>query len=185
MTDFYNIVIPCLSENPQKRPTADELLKLYSSLVLYSEAGEKLNAIFLDHYHIGEVLPVDCHKHPLILSNAEMRKNNSTWICNICKNVEFPFPSNVVSFNCINCDYDLCFKCIEVHNYKNINNMMLEKVNNIKSKKVYVIVHTHYLLLSGEDERKYPKNSFWICDICKATPSSSVYSFHCQKCKFE
>ena len=62
---------------------------------------------------------------------------------------------------------------------------MLEKINNIKSKKVYVKTHPHFLLLSGEDDRKYPKNSFWICDICKATPSSSVYSFHCKECQYD
>ena len=185
VTDFYNIVIPCLDENPKKRPTADALLKLYSSLVLYSETGEKLNNIFLSYYHIGEVMPVDCHKHPLILSNSEMRKSNSIWFCNICRNFDAPFPSNVVSFRCNDCDYDLCFQCINAHNYKNINNKMLEQINNIKSKKVYVKTHIHFLLLSGEDDRKYPKDSYWICDICKATPSSSVYSFHCQECEYD
>ena len=34
ITEFYDLVTPCLNVNPKKRPTAEELLTLYATLVL-------------------------------------------------------------------------------------------------------------------------------------------------------
>ena len=34
VTEFYDLVIPCLDENPKKRPSAEELLTIYATLVL-------------------------------------------------------------------------------------------------------------------------------------------------------
>ena len=34
ITEFYDLVTPCLEENPKNRPTAEELLTLYATLVL-------------------------------------------------------------------------------------------------------------------------------------------------------
>ena len=95
VTQFYDLVIPCLNKDPEKRPTAKLLLQIYSSLVLYSETIEKMNSIILAKYHIREKIPVDTHKHPLIVSNSEMRKSKSNWFCDICKNVDKSYTSDI------------------------------------------------------------------------------------------
>ena len=187
INQFYSIVIPCLSENPKNRPTAARLIETYSSLVIIWVFCETMNINMLSKYKLGENVPVDCHKHPLILSDAQMRGYiGEAWYCSICNNSEAPFLNNALSFCCSGCDYDLCDKCIELHNYKYVNKKMLERVNNNKKTKVYVKrnLHIHCLLLSGE-ERNYPKEGSWHCDICKVSACLDVYSFHCKACEYD
>lgn len=58
-----------------------------------------MNSIILAKYHIREKIPVDTHKHPLIVSNSEMRKSKSNWFCDICKNVDKSYTSDILSFH--------------------------------------------------------------------------------------
>ena len=185
VTQFYDLVIPCLNKDPEKRPTAKLLLQIYSSLVLYSETIEKMNSIILAKYHIREKIPVDTHKHPLIVSNSEMRKSKSNWFCDICKNVDKSYTSDILSFHCHFCDYDLCYPCLEKHNYKNVNKQMLERINNMRNKKVYVKQHPHYLLIGDEYHRNYKEDDVWYCSICEVRTMGYVYSFHCKEDDFD
>ena len=78
-----------------------------------------MNEKMLENYKIGDKVHVDCHKHPLTLSNDQMRQyKGNKWYCNICNNKDFCFLDNTLSFHCHSCEYDLCQKCIKKHNYK-------------------------------------------------------------------
>ena len=183
ISQFYDIVILCLNIDPLKRPTADEVYKLFQILMDYWFICETMNVKMLEKYTIGEKLAVDSHKHPLILSNAKMREySGSGWYCNICNNDKHPFLDNTLSFHCRICEYDLCQKCINEHNYKDVNNKMIKRVP--KRKKVYVSQHQHYLKLCNNQERNY-KDGFMTCDICKVESCLEVDSFHCKQCKYD
>ena len=64
-----------------------------------------------------------------------------------------------------------------------MNSLMLQHVP--RGKKVFVSTHNHFLLLSSKEERNYPNDSVWICDLCKVYSSSYVYSFLCQQCNYD
>ena len=182
--EFYNVVIPCLSPNPKNRPNANELYNHYHALMAIWVICEGINHNLLDKYEIGDKVPVDCHEHPLTLSNDEMRNYQGVkWYCSICNNKDYCFLSNTLSFHCHSCQYDLCEKCIAEHNYKYANDLIIKHVP--KNKKVYVSVHPHSLLLSGKEERNYGGDDTWLCDICKVIYSGFIYSFFCKKCGYD
>ena len=58
----------------KKRPTADEVFKLFHVLLTLWLFGEDTNNLILQKYRLGETITVDTHQHPLVLSNGEMRK---------------------------------------------------------------------------------------------------------------
>ena len=93
------------------------------------------------------------------------------------------------SFHCKKCKYDLCYKCIFEHDYREVNKKMENHV--AKGKKVYVTQHEHCLLLSGKDDRYKDKvnekdsHYRWFCDICKVTFNEYIDSFHCKKCGYD
>ena len=85
ISEFYNVVIPCLSLDPKKRPDAEELFTLFYGLMTGWLLGETINDKILEKYKIGDKVPIDSHKHILTLSNAQMRQYPaSLWYCNIC-----------------------------------------------------------------------------------------------------
>ena len=184
ITQFYDIVISCLNIDYKKRPSADEVCKLFHVLITLWLFGEDTNTLILQKYRLGESVPVDIHSHPLVVSNAEMRQYQSDgWYCNICNNQKGYFFNNMFAFHCKLCDYDLCYKCMEIHDYRVVNEKMIKHAP--KGKKVYVTMHPHYLLLSGKEDRYDGKDYSWHCDICKVSASNSVYSFHCKKCGYD
>ena len=183
VSEFYNLVIPCLKENPKERPKAGKIFEVFHGLMAYWIICEGMNNKMLLDYKIGDKVPVDCHVHPLTLCNDQMRQyNGGNWCCDVCKNTSGFFLSNTLSFHCLSCGYDLCQKCMTVHNYQYVNNSMLECVP--KGKKVYVSRHDHSLILKSKDERNYDEDS-WKCDICRVSFSSEIYSFHCKKCNYD
>ena len=121
---------------------------------------ERINEKALEKYKIGDNVPVDSHKHPLTLSNNQMTHYNGKWYCSICNNKDNCFLDNTLAFHCHSCEYDLCQKCIEEHNYIYVNNKMLQHVS--KGKKVFVLQHEHFLLLSGREERNNKELGYWI-----------------------
>ena len=166
-----------------KRGQKQKKFNLFHGLMAYWVICQNINVNILKNYKIGDEVPVDSHKHPLILSNDQMRQySGNGWYCNICGE-EKVYLDNTFSFHCHICKYDLCEKCIEEHNYNHVNNMMLKHID--KGKKAYVSQHGHFLLLSNKKERNYGEAGYWICDICKAEISDSVYSFHCKKCTYD
>ena len=182
-SDFYNAVIPCLYEDPKKRITATQLCIYFEKLMSCWLLCEKISDNMLKNYKLGETVPVDTHKHPLILSNDEMRNyKGERWYCDICQNKNACYFTNTLSFNCRICKYDLCDKFIAKHNYRYINTEMKKRAS--KGKKVYVSLHEHYLLLSNKEEREY-EAYYWICDICKNEPNYDIDSFHCKKCGYD
>ena len=184
ITQFNYIVISCLNINYKKRPSANEVFKLFHVLIPLWLFGEDENQIILQKYRLGEAIPVDTHPHPLILSSCEMRNyQGDGWYCSICNNQKTPFFNNMFSFHCKKCEYDLCYSCMEIHDYRNVNDEMLKHAH--KGKKVYVTMHPHYLLLSGKEDRYIGKDYIWNCDICKVEACDSIYSFHCKQCGYD
>ena len=186
VSEFYNVVIPCLAPDPKKRPDARELFDHFHGLVAYWVKCEKMTGKVLLDYKIGNIFYVDCHEHPLVLSTDQMRQIPGTglgWYCNLCNNKDNCFLGNVPAFHCKLCDFDLCSKCIELHKYQYVNDLILKSAK--KEKKVYVSVHPHYLLISGENERDYGDDGIWTCDVCKVDASGKVYSFHCKICRYD
>jgi len=183
VNEFNNIVRPCLSEEPKMRPKAGEVCEQFEQLLNQWTACEEINRTLLSKYKIGTKIPVDCHIHPVYLSDDRRRKyNGNKWYCNICNDEKKYYFPNILSFNCNLCKYDLCQKCIEQHNFRVINNMMMKRVP--RGKKVYIIKHPHPLLLSGYKDRNYFSDGNWVCDICKDEYSGYIYSFHCS-CGFD
>ena len=184
ITQFYDIVISCLNIDYRKRPSADEVYKLFLILIRLWLFGENTNIKILSKYRLGESVPVDIHSHPLIVSNVDMRKySGNGWYCNICNNQKDYFFHNMLSFHCKECEYDLCYTCILIHDYRVVNEKM--SIHAKKGKKVYVSVHPHYLLLSGKEDRYNGKDYSWICDVCRIGACDSVYSFHCKDCGYD
>ena len=184
VTQFYDIVIACLNFDFTKRPDANKVVTMFHVLLKLWLFGEKTNNSIYKKYRLGESVPVDSHQHPLILSNAEMRGyNGDGWYCSICQNKDECFFNNMLSFQCKKCEYDLCYTCILIHDYRVVNNKMLKKAP--KGKKVYVLTHPHYLLLKGKEERYTGNNYSWTCDICKIPACESVYSLHCKDCQYD
>ena len=178
----FNVVIPCLCPDFTKRPNAKELFELYHGLMAFWVICEGINDKILENYKLGDKVPVDSHEHILTLSNDHMRGyNGGKWYCDSCGNEKKLFLSNTLSFNCPSCKYDLCQKCISKHDYKYVNNNMLQHVP--KGKKAYVTTHDHYLLLCSKEERIYREG--WRCDICKAMFCKYIDSFHCKKCQYD
>ena len=185
ITQFYDIVIACLDSDYRKRPNADKVFKYFHAIITLWLFGEKTNDLIYKKYRLGETIPVFTHPHPLIVSNVEMRgKKGDGWFCDICRKKPAYF-NNMLSFHCKICDYDLCYGCICLYDYRIVNDKMLKRVS--KGKKVYVTMHPHYLLLSGKEDRYKDKgkNYSWLCDICKIYACSSVCSFHCEKCGYD
>ena len=184
ITQFYDIVITCLNIDYTKRPSANELFNIFHAILTLWLFGEDTNLLIYKKYRLGETIPVDSHEHPLIVSNAEMRGyHGDGWYCNICLNKDKSFFNNMISFHCKRCEYDLCYGCILIHDFRVVNDKMSKKAP--KGKKVYVTTHPHYLLLKGKEERYKGKNYYWICDICKIRVCESVYSFHCKDCEYD
>ena len=116
ISEFYDLVIPCLYINPKKRPTARALNRAFQSLMLTWVNGMKMNHQTLTKYNVGDKIRVDIHEHPLILSNQRMRNyKGDGWICDICKDDDSAFLNNTLSFHCNICGFDLCLKCLEKH----------------------------------------------------------------------
>ena len=180
---FYDIVIPCLNSDKRKRPTARELCKMLHMILKLCIIADDMNRTMLSNYKLGEIVPVDIHCHPLTLSNDDMRHyKGGGWYCSICQNKKHPYFNNILSFHCSKCHYDLCDRCILLHDYRIINDKMEERTP--KGKKVYVSVHPHYLLLTGKEERQTEKDNGWTCNICKTSACDSVYSFNCKDCGY-
>ena len=184
ITQFYDLVIECLNLDYTKRPDAVKVFKIFHGIMALWLIGEDTNTLIYLKYRLGESVPVDTHSHPLIFSNNEMRKYDGyEWYCSICQNKDKFFFDNMLSFHCHQCEYDLCYKCILIHDYRVVNSNMEKRAP--KGKKVYVSVHPHYLLLKGKEERYNGSNYFWICDICKVSACDSVKSFHCKGCGYD
>ena len=184
ITQFYDLVIACLNIDNTKRPDAVKVFKIFHGIIILWLVGEDTNKLIYSKYRLGESVPVDSHSHPLILSNSEMRKYQGYgWYCSICQNEDKVFYDNMLSFHCHQCEYDLCYKCILVHDYRVVNSNMEKRAPD--GKKVYVSVHPHYLLLKGRGERYEGKDYAWICDICKIKSCGSVKSFHCKDCGYD
>lgn len=84
----------------------------------------------LSNYKLGDKVAVDTHNNILVLSNSQMRQYSGLrWICSICrdKGEKFSYLDNTLTFHCHKCEYDLCLKCISEHDYRYINNKMIEK----------------------------------------------------------
>ena len=184
ITQFDDIILSCLNINYELRPSANKVYLLFHKIFEPWLFCEDTNHLILSKYRLGESVPVDSHSHPLILSNCDMRNYpGNGWYCNICNNSEDCFFNNMFSFHCKQCEYDLCYKCILVHDYRVINEKM-EKITP-KSKKVYVSCHPHYLLLSGKEDRNGDKDCSWICNECEISSSKYIYSFHCKDCGYD
>ena len=186
ITQFYDLVIGCLNLDYKKRPSAASVFKIFHGILGIWLVDERTNKKILAKYRIGEIVPVDTHEHPLILSDGNTRNyKGNGWYCSICNNKKEYFFNNMLSFHCKKCEYDLCYKCILEHDYRVVNKKMENHAP--KGKKVYVTQHEHGLFLSGKDDRYAGKDSHysWICDICKVPSNEYVYSFHCKECGYD
>ena len=186
ITQFYDLVICCLILDYKRRPKANEVFYIFHGILAVWLVDERTNSKILDKYRLGELVPVDTHEHPLILSDGNVRNYKGIgWYCSICDKKNGFFFHNMLSFHCKKCEYDLCYKCLLEHDYRIVNKNMENHVQ--KGKKVYVIQHQHCLFLSGKDDRYGGKDSHysWICDICKVPSNEYVYSFHCKDCGYD
>ena len=184
ITQFYDLVITCLNINYKNRPNASKVFTIFHALITLWLFGEDTNALIYKKYRLGESVPVVSHPHPLIVTNGEMRGfKGDGWYCSVCQNKDKYFFHNMISFRCNKCDYDLCYSCMKIFDYRIVNAQMLQKAK--KGKKVYVTTHPHYLLLSGKEDRYNKTGYAWKCDICKIDCCDSVYSFHCKDCGYD
>ena len=108
ITQFYDLVIGCLNLDYKKRPSAASVFKIFHGILAIWLVDERTNKKILAKYRLGEIVPVDTHEHPLILSDGNTRNyKGNGWYCSICNNKKEYFFNNMLSFHCKKCEYDL------------------------------------------------------------------------------
>ena len=178
-----------LSIHPINRPKIQELVRIFninvSPNLIQNELPKKKeifeNNKILGNYKIGDKCVIDKHNHLLTLADDNIRGYKNGWRCNICKK---NFNINLLSWFCKNCQFDACFDCFKKYKKNNFVNEVDEiKKNFCLGDKVKISKHSHILVVSNNDKRKY--RNFWKCDICKKTFKKNTFSFFCKKCKYD
>lgn len=137
-------------------------IKIYN--VTMEAQNKLLKFLFLNKNDSKKTDPIitHLHSHPLYYTNFRVNSNQdncSTWNCDFCfKNIEIPI--SVCSYNCEQCDFDLCLECF---------NTQLTKIPK-KS------IHPHPLKIRNEES--------WTCDVC-AIDHGYRKSFWCEQCDYD
>ena len=128
------------------------------------------------------------HNHPLLyclpLDRIDYNKN---WYCDFCNS---QYNSNIASFYCTLCDYDLCPNCISNlqidqikfydYNSNEANNLKnSQSSNSFKWQKKYA-EHSHLLTLI----KKINKNYSWKCKKCSLNYQNAEPSYNCSLCDY-
>ncbi len=137
---------------------------------------------------INQSINMSIHNHPLLYCLPLDRiGNNISWYCNFCNS---PYNSNISSFYCTSCDYDLCPNClsnlqldqIKFYDYnsneaKNLKNS--QNSNSFKWQKKFA-EHSHLLTLI----KKINKNYSWKCNKCSLKYQNDEASYYCSFCDY-
>lgn len=104
------------------------------------------------------------HQHPVIFTNFRDHDTvfspSHSWSCDFCLKSQY-IPITVHSYNCKECDIDICADCFSL----------------TKLRKPNTSVHTHSL--------KIREDGFsWFCDLCEFNYGSRI-SFCCEECDFD
>lgn len=103
------------------------------------------------------------------------------WICNLCfqeNNSEIP------TYYCTKCDYDVCGNCMKKLSdeekypllyYKYSNNNNITKINNKN--------HSHPLIYCITSRNRNPIS--WICNKCHRNYKEGSWSFYCSLCDYD
>ena len=131
------------------------------------------------------------HEHPLKYLNITI---DNKWRCNCyissggCPNI------NKKRFRCMQCNYDLCDKCMIKYydkNYKIKNDTSNDRYLYLFKKSYYTTIHKHPLIFLERSE-----NSGWACDgrkfgkkcfsgITDFNQTKGIPRFRCNQCDFD
>lgn len=133
------------------------------------------NILFVNGAKIKTVF----HPHDVVYGDR-----GSNWICDFCLT---SFDKNVKSFCCINCDYDLCKRCVLIDSetfYSFFESMRktnkIIKKFNLSEQIIKAPFHEHNLYFKTD---KKNNNNNYTCNICNEKFSNST-SFICKECNF-
>ena len=128
------------------------------------------------------------HNHPLLYCLPLDRiGSNINWYCNFCNS---QYNSNISSFYCTLCDYDLCPNCmanlqidqIRFYDYNSTdaNNLKNSQSSNSFKWQKKFSEHSHLLTLI----KKINKNFSWKCNKCSLNYQNDEATFYCSFCNY-
>ncbi|XP_010454360.1 PREDICTED: uncharacterized protein LOC104736127 [Camelina sativa] len=104
---------------------------------------------------ISEPLVNESHMHPLFLTSKPGERRP----CSVCKELSEPHITNE-TFNCIECDFALCFKCATLPQYVRYKHD--EHILTLSDGKETSIVPTYWCEVC--EKQILPRQRFYICD---------------------
>ena len=157
------------------------------------------NVSINDKYELYKYYKATTHMHPLKFLDTTMDNN---WACdgrllpNGCLSgiTGFRQTKNMKRFRCVQCDYDLCEKCMNYY----YDNKYVIKNDESKDRSLYMFkksyysqAHTHPLIfLDKSDDKGWACNGKDLINGCFSgitgfNQSEGIPRFRCEKCDFD
>ena len=196
---LINLVITCQEENCNWKGACKEYfehLKSSHNKKIEDNASSKIIPV---NFELYKYYKATTHEHPLKYLDTTM---DNKWICDATKlnggclsgsNVN-NLSKNFKRFRCMQCDYDLCEKCL----IKYYDDKFVIKNDNSNNRNLYLFekayysqAHEHPLIFLDKSEE-----NGWACDgknlinkcfsgITDFNQSKGIPRFRCQKCDFD
>ena len=193
---LINLVVKCPEENCDWKGISKEYFEH-----LKNKHNKKIEVDFNISlkYELYKYYKASTHEHPLKYLDTTM---DNGWACN-GKNLpcgclsgikDFNQTKNIKRFRCMQCDYDLCEKCMDKY-YDNNYLIKNDESNNrslyLFGKKYKTQVHEHPLVFLDKS-----RDNGWACNgkllinkclsgITDFNQSKDIPRFKCEKCDFD
>ena len=106
---------------------------------------------------------------------------NSNWTCNLCQKFNNKLSP---SYNCSNCNYDVCEECMKKFIYKSKFPLLLPgKKENQNINIINDACHNHPLIYCYTSRGSNGITN-WVCNKCSKTYKNK-WSFYCSMCNFD
>ena len=196
---LINLVITCQEENCNWKGVCKEYFEHLKSSHNKKIVDNSSSKIIPLNFELYKYYKATTHEHPLKYLDTTM---DNKWICDAAQlnggclsgSNENNKSKNFKRFRCMQCDYDLCEKCL----IKYYDDKFVIKNDNSSNRNLYLFkkayysqAHEHPLIFLDKSEE-----NGWACDgknlinkcfsgITDFNQSKGIPRFRCQKCDFD